>query len=181
MSLVPSFTLLQPGVIKVALSVWRDEAHGKVGEHIDIEDSDDGENPKENDNDQGMGVDNQNSGLPSSSPPRSSPRSSSPPPNNLQRPQAAPSSTTLEEDDPEFWKMLEAGMEAPVSHVPSGPPSTRPNSSMDEDEDMWGIVDEIEGEALNATSSAVEPAAPVALGPLPANHPADDDWEDMYA
>ena len=169
--------LLQHGIIKVALSVWRDEAHGKVGEHIDIEDSGDDENPKENDKDQGMGVDNQNTGLPSSSLPRSSPRSSSPLSNN---PQAAPSNTTLEEDDPEFWKMLEAGMEAPVSDMPSGPPSTRPNSSMDEDEDMWGIVDEIEAEASNATSSAVEPA-PVAAGPLPENHPADDDWEDMYA
>ncbi len=171
MSLVSPLTSLQPGVIKVALSVWRDEAHGKMGGHIDVEDSDDDENPKDNDKDQSMGVDNQESGLPSSSP-----RSSSPP---SQCPQAVPSKPTLEEDDPEFW-MLEAGMEAPLSDVPSGPPTTRPNSSMDEDEDMWDIVDEIEKEASGAISSTVEPA-PVAVGPLPENHPADDDWEDMYA
>jgi replication fork protection complex subunit Csm3/Swi3 len=83
-----------------------------------------------------------------------------------------------EDDDAEFWKTLDAGMEASLSDIPSAPPTSGPNSSMDEDEDMWDIVNEIEQETSN-TATAPD-AVTVALGPLPENHLQDDNWDDMY-
>lgn len=84
-----------------------------------------------------------------------------------------------EEDDAEFWNTIDAGMEASLSDVPSVPLTSGPNSSMDEDEDMWDIVNEVEREALStATGSAAGVA--VASGPLPENQPLDDDFDDMY-
>ena len=47
---------------------------------------------------------------------------------------------------------------------------------MDEDEDMWDLVNEIEQE-----TSANPKALPIAQGPAPQNQPAEDDWDDMYA
>jgi len=82
-----------------------------------------------------------------------------------------------EDDDSEFWKTIDTGVETSLSDIPSAPPTTGPNSTMDEDEDMWNIVNEVENEALS-TAAAAEVA--VASGPLPHDHAPDDDWEDMY-
>jgi hypothetical protein len=36
------------------------------------------------------------------------------------------------------------GMDTSLSDVPSTPPTTGPNSVMNEDEDLWNIIDEIQ-------------------------------------
>jgi hypothetical protein len=83
-----------------------------------------------------------------------------------------------DDDEAEFWKTIDEGMEASLSDMPSAPPTSGPNSTMDEDEDMWDIVNEVE---KDASSTAAAPAGVVvASGPLPENHPQDDDWDDMY-
>jgi hypothetical protein len=81
-----------------------------------------------------------------------------------------------EDDDAEFWKTIDTGMETSLSDIPSAPPTKGPNSTMDEDEDMWNIVNEVEKEALNTAAASVV----VASGPLPQDHTQDEDWEDMY-
>lgn len=125
-----------------------------------------------------MDTDDPNVGLPPSSPPRSS----SPPavPSNRDGPASRPTQSSAprnggidDNDDEAFWKALDAGIEDPLSDAPPAP-STGPNSSMDEDEDMWDLVNEIE-----ETSSASK-ALSVAQGPQPEHQPADDDWDDMY-
>jgi hypothetical protein len=42
----------------------------------------------------------------------------------------------LQDDDDEFWKNLDVGMDTSLSDVPSTPPTTGPNSVMNEDEDL---------------------------------------------
>lgn len=49
---------------------------------------------------------------------------------------------------------------------------------MDEDEDMWDVANEVERNAENTATNTAEIA--VASGPLPQNHPSDDDLDDMY-
>jgi len=83
-----------------------------------------------------------------------------------------------EDDDAEFWKTIDTRMETSLSDIPSAPPTTGPNSTMDEDEDMWDIVNEVEAEALSTAAASADVA--VASGPLPQGHTQDDDWEDMY-
>ena len=93
--------------------------------------------------------------------------------------QAPPSTNHNPEydDDAEFWKTIDTGVETSLSDIPSAPPTTGPNSTMDEDEDMWNIVNEVEKEA---SSTAAATAEVVASGPLPQNQTQDDDWDDMY-
>ena len=83
-----------------------------------------------------------------------------------------------EDDDAEFWKTIDAAMEASLSDLPAAPPTSGPNSSMDEDEDMWDIANEIERNAESTATNTAE--ITVASGPLPQNHPLDDDLDDMY-
>ncbi|KAF9535300.1 replication fork protection component Swi3-domain-containing protein [Crepidotus variabilis] len=166
--------------MNVSLSVWRDQAHGKPiqlpeddeedGEEVDVI-VDDGELRTSKTHD-----------LPPSSPHRPSSRGSSPPTD-------APDA---DEDDEEFWKSLDMGlpgggapMEEPLSDVPPAPPtSSGAPSDMDEDEDMWDIVNQIEQEASGPTGTGdVENSARAsgfAAGALLNKPHPKDDWDDMY-
>ena len=146
---------------KVALSVWRDEAKGKVVKHIEInsDDDDDDEGSQKREKDKGTEAGDRGVGGPPSSPPHSSPpRPTSPlarqstlgSPHHTQ--QVANDRTNdmfQDDDDDEFWKNLDMGMDTSLSDVPSAPPTTGPNSVMDEDEDLWNSVDEIEKATWN--------------------------------
>ncbi len=181
------FRLLDPSLYtygifsKVALSVWRDEAHGKVAKHIEINSDDDGDDEgSQKQKDKSTEAGDRGVGPPSSPPHSSPPRPTSPlaRQNTLglsHQPQQVADSRTndvFQDDDDEFWKNLDVGIDTSLSDVPSAPPTTGPNSVMDEDEDMWNIIDEIEKVPNNAIA--------VAAGPQPENQPPNDDWDDMY-
>jgi len=170
---------------KVALSVWRDEAKGKVVKHIEInsdDDDDDDEGSQNREKEKDTEAGDRGVGGPPSSPPHSSPLRPTLPlarQSTLGSPQQSQpvadgrtNDMFQDDDDDEFWKNLDMGMDTSLSDVPSAPPTTGPNSVMDEDEDMWNIVDEIE-KAPNNTIA-------VASGPQPENQPPDDDLDDMY-
>lgn len=148
--------------------------HGKSAKHIEINSDDDGGDERQEGKSMEAGArnaDNPPSSLPHSSPPRVTSHEL----NTLHQSQAAiigPTNDMFQDDD-EFWKKLDAGMDTSLSDVPSAPPTTGPNSVTDEDEDMWNIVDEIEKEVSKDT-------VPVASGPQPENQPLDDDLDDMY-
>jgi hypothetical protein len=111
---------------------------------------------------------------------RACPRSSSPITLHNDADHAPPTTRNdnPEDDDPELWNTIDAGMGASLSDIPCTSPTSGPNSSMDEDEDMWNIVNEVETQALGKTVAPAEVA--VASGPLPQDHMQDDDWDDMY-
>ncbi|CAA7271659.1 unnamed protein product [Cyclocybe aegerita] len=167
----------------VALSVWRDEAHGKFRAPVDEEEEEEEEDNNQEEN-KPMQTDNEGSGLPPSSPPRSS----SPPVNVRPTQRSSPPAQRDEDDDAAFWAGLEGNNAGSSSDAPPAP-STTGNSSVDEDEDMWDIVNEIEQES---TSKHPAPPAPPAAGAPngiaqgasapPPNPPVpdDDDWDDMY-
>lgn len=157
----------------MALSVWRDEAHGKFTNHFDInEDIESGEeeliqdkNERTEREDNDIRASLARSSLITNDAPATDPLV------------AAARNHNPEEDDEEIWKTIDAGIEASVSDIPTAPPTSGANSSMDEDEDMWDIVNEVEKDALNVATALAE--VPLAAGPLPENH-QDDDWDDMY-
>jgi replication fork protection complex subunit Csm3/Swi3 len=168
---------------KVALSVWRDEAQGKVVKHIEINSDDDGddEGSQNREKDKSTEAGDRGIGPPSSPPHSSPPRPTSPlarqnilgsPPHQSQQVVDGRTNDMFRDDDDEFWKNLDMGMDMSLSDVPSAPPTSGPNSVMDEDEDLWNIVDEIE-KAPNNTIA-------VASGPQPENQPPNDDLDDMY-
>ncbi|KAJ3501702.1 hypothetical protein NLJ89_g9221 [Agrocybe chaxingu] len=172
-------TLCHSRRMTVALSVWRDEAHGKFRAPVDDEEDDDNQ-----DEDNQMQTDNGDAGQPPSSPPRSS----SPLVDDRSTQRNGPEAQPDEDDDVAFWARLEGNNAGSSSDVPPAP-STAGNTSMDEDEDMWDIVNEIEQQS--ASKPPAPPTPPAAGAPngnaqgalaLPPNPPLpdDDDWDDMY-
>lgn len=90
-----------------------------------------------------------------------------------------------EEDDEEFWRSMDDfGGESFGAHAAPPAPVAPRASAMDDDDDMWDIINEME--QSTTAKSAAPSAAPAPPTPLPVVAPAtgepepDDDWDDMY-
>lgn len=161
-------------MLKVSLSVWRDEAHGRfnksnVDEDVEgIEDGDDVNNSRV--------VEHSNLALPSPSslqasstePSRAIPNTES---NSRETETAGIQGIDFGGDDEASPRSITGDTSQKVST--NGISAT--NSSMDQDQEMWDIVDEFEKEAQ--TPSAV---VPMTQPTIPDPHDSGDDWEDMY-
>jgi len=160
-------------MFKVSLSFWRDEAHGRLNRSNTPEDDEGMEDGDEVDN--SRVVEHSNPNLP---PPSSFQASSTEP----SRADANTESTSREteagiqgidfvEEDEAFWRSPEivTGDEVSTNGI------SATNSSMDQDQEMWDIVNEFEkeGQTLSVVVPVTQPTIPV---------PPDsgDDWEDMY-
>jgi replication fork protection complex subunit Csm3/Swi3 len=88
----------------------------------------------------------------------------------------------LEEDEEEaFWKSLDE-YAGDSSDVPPAS-TTAANSSADEDEFMWDVLDEVESTSmvkLAGTASVPPPSTNSVEVSTTANPNAADDWDDMY-
>jgi len=169
-----------PPHLKVSLSVWRDEAHGRL--RRDDEDSvDDDENSQHQD------ANNARSSR--FSPSRPSSRGSSLTSGTSQVDRAPmtpqrdvpPTSNREEDEDEAFWKSLDE-YAGDSSDAPPAP-TTVANSSVEEDEFMWDVLDEVE------VTSTINLAGSTSLPPPPTNSvevstttnpDVADDWDDMY-
>ena len=164
-------------MLKVSLSVWRDEAHGRFNtnnaeDDEGIEDGDDVNNSRV--------VEHSNPNLP----PPSSFRASSTEPsranantetNSRDIEAARIQSNDFGGDDEAFWRSPERSITGDTSQKISTNGMSAANSSMDQDQEMWDIVNEFEKEGQ--TPSAV---APMTQPRIPEPPDYGDDWEDMY-
>ncbi|KAF8163344.1 replication fork protection component Swi3-domain-containing protein [Crassisporium funariophilum] len=169
----------------VSLSVWRDEAHGrKTGKnpYDDVDEDDDAEHAPQGEPRMRPGFSpERNSSRASSLPVASSPGTTSGEANGVQNEARPPPLTAnMDEGDEEaFWNSLDNMDGDPVSDVPPAP-SSAANTSMDEDEDMWDIINELESEtAVTSIPQPVPAHVPPATATEPHVNPADD-WDDMY-
>lgn len=179
----------------MALSVWRDEFHGRPGERQALDIDEDEDNPGAIDDEEqveqnrAMGIDNATSRPPRSSPSVPSSRASSPPAaSGAESSSRGPGPSFSEpepDEDEEFWKSLDdfgdntMGAHAPPPPPPKAAPASAQPSGFDDDEDMWDIIDQVEKEASGKQSAAPKPSS----RPAPAEHEYADpsDWDDMYA
>jgi len=153
-------------MLKVSLSVLRDEAHGRLN----------GSNVPEDDE----GIDDEDL------PPPSSFQASSTDPSRVN---ADPESTGRDSeaagiqsidfngDDEATWRSLQNTTEDTSQKVSTS--TSAVNSSMDQDQEMWDIVDEFEkeGQAPSAVATTTQTTTPE-----PTDGPFDpgDDCEDIY-
>ena len=162
---------------KVSLSVWRDEAHGRLNKSNAPED-DDGIEDGDDVNNSGV-VEHSNPNLPS---PSSFQASSTEP----SRANAFTESNSRETEaewiqgidfggDDEASRRSPKSITGDTSQKVSTNGISATNSSMDQDQEMWDIVDEFEKEGQ--TPSAV---APMTQPTIPEPPDSGDDWEDMY-
>jgi len=158
---------------KVSASVWRDEAHGRFN-GSNAREEDEGIEDGDNLNANSTPVEHNNSDLP---PPSSMQASSTDPSRDAESREtraAGIQGIDFDEDDEASWRSLD-NMAGDISQkVPTGTSAT--SSSMDQDQEMWDIVNEFEKE--NQTPSAVAPMPQ----PQPPDRPFEpgDDWDDMY-
>ncbi|KAF8910972.1 replication fork protection component Swi3-domain-containing protein [Gymnopilus junonius] len=170
--------------MNVSLSVWRDEAHGRPTKQIDDRDEGEGADVEQMSPEQ-MNTEDRSSG-PRYSPSHDQPRASSshpesesdlsPQPSNQIRPASEPSDSREEDDEESFWRSMDEF--SGNSSDPLPVPTTAANSSVDENEEMWNIIDEVEKVA------AKNPSAPttttVTHPPQIQQEEPPDDWDDMY-
>jgi replication fork protection complex subunit Csm3/Swi3 len=164
-------------MLKVSLSVWRDEAHGHLDrsnapeDDEEIEDGDDVNNSRV--------VEHSNPNLPSPS----SFQVSSTEPSRANADTESNSRETEAEniqgidfggDDEASWRSPKS-ITGDASQKVSTNGISATNSSMDQDQEMWDIVNEFENEGQ--TPSAV---APMTQPTIPEPPDSGDDWEDMY-
>lgn len=199
--------------VQVRLSVWRDEFKGLAHEPGSDSENENGNEDEDMDAEPSVEPSRRQSTAPSSASHRSS---SPPPPPTSRPPSAAsehddifdddfeallqqagssvqtasisaPNSkstaATTVDDEEAFWADMD--MAGEMDQAPP-PAVSKPNDAMDEDEDMWDIIDQVNKES--ATTSARAP--PSASGEIPQPSPprpppepqyADpSDWDDMY-
>ncbi|KAH9484213.1 Swi1-interacting protein swi3 [Psilocybe cubensis] len=161
--------------MNVALSVWRDEAHGRPSKQTNTSEGEDSED------EDGQSKNQNTSPSRASSPPLSAPPSEG---DMLERPspqsfEAPPNSGRDEDEQEDFWRSLdEFNNDTSSESLPV--PTTAPSSTMDEDEEMWDLIDEVERAEQAAKQSASSNAAAPSTEP-PGNHNLEEDeWEDMY-
>ncbi|KAF9483760.1 Swi3-domain-containing protein [Pholiota conissans] len=172
--------------MNVALSVWRDEAHGITNRRKTMEDESDHNEVNDNvgrdiqmDTDDHQPRPQSASSMPSS-------RASSPPATSaaesevLLQPRVAAliaPSQHGEEEEEAFWRSLdEVGSHTSGAHAPAAASAAVPQLSMDDDEEMWDIINEVEQSA--AKPSNLSPPSLAASAGVDTD-PADD-WDDMY-
>ena len=164
-------------MLKVSLSVWRDEAHGRLNRNNTpeddegIEDGDDANNSRV--------VEHSNPNL---SPPSSFQAFST----EISRTDANTESNSRETeaagiqgidfggDDDVFWSSPDITT-GDKSQKVATKDITATDSSMDQDQEMWDIVNELEKEGQ--IPSAVAPMTQPTIQVPP---DSGDDWEDMY-
>ncbi|KJA27356.1 hypothetical protein HYPSUDRAFT_35226 [Hypholoma sublateritium FD-334 SS-4] len=181
--------------MNVALSVWRDEAHGVQRKGAEDDDNNEDLGHADQADDELMDTDDLHPRPRSSSVPSS--RVSSPPATSeaendgplrptVEAPNAA-SQHGEEDEDEAFWRSMDdfGGDSFGAHAAPPAPVAPRAPVVDDDDDDMWDIINEME------QSTAVKSAAPSA-GPAPPASPMpvivpvtgepepDDDWDDMY-
>ncbi|KAF8798065.1 Swi3-domain-containing protein, partial [Phlegmacium glaucopus] len=163
----------------VSLSVWRDEAHGHFNGNNARED-DEGREDGDNLNVDSTRMEHNNQDLP---PPSSLQASSTDPPRaqanteSRQTRAAEIEGIDFDGDDEAFWRSLDNMAGDTSQNVSTDTSAT--NSTMDQDQDMWDIVNELEkgGEAPSVVVPMPQPTIPA-----PPDRPFDpgDDWDDMY-
>ncbi|KDR81656.1 hypothetical protein GALMADRAFT_221522 [Galerina marginata CBS 339.88] len=181
--------------MNVSLSVWRDDAHGRPNKKNDDSDDEDmrGGDDEGRENDENMNAEDRDASLPlpGSSPTHISSRATSLPVSGLGSDIDMPTrlshvSTVSQfaappgEDEDTFWRSMDEF--SGHSSDPPPAPTTAANSSMDEDEDMWDIIDEVERSSADkstAPSTTTMTTNSTATEP-PGNQADPDDWDDMY-
>ena len=161
-------------MLKVSLSVWRDEAHGRLNESNAPED-DEGIEDGDDVNSSRI-VEHSNFNIPSPSsfqasstePSRANANTES---NSREAEATGIQGIDLGRDDEASPKSITGDTSQEVST--NGISAT--NSSMDQDQEMWDIVDEFEKEhqTPSAVASMTQPTIQEPPDPI-------DDWEDMY-
>lgn len=161
--------------------MWRDEAHGRL-QRDDDDSNDDDENPqRQADNAE---ANTPSSPAPRSSPSRPSPRGSSPTSQTDHIPEPRPVSDIDEDEQEAFWKSLDE-VAGDSSDAPQAP-TTGANSSVDGDDYMWDILDDIETTSTTEHSNLppdVPPQSTSAVEVTTTANPSTniaDDWDDMY-
>jgi replication fork protection complex subunit Csm3/Swi3 len=161
---------------KVSLSVWRDEAHGRLNRRNTPEDDEEIEDG--DDVNKSRVVEQSNPDLP----PPSLFRASSTEPSRANANTESNSRETeaigiqgidFGADDEAFWSSPSITGNTSQNVFTNGISTT--NSSKDQDQEMWDIVNEFEKEGQ--TPSAVAPMTQPAILVPP---DSGDDWEDMY-
>lgn len=156
----------------MSLSVWRDEAHGRLNRSNT---PDDDEAIEEEVNNSRV-VEHSNPNLPPPSSFQASPKEPSrananTESNSRETEAAGIQGIDFGEDDEAFWRSPEIITGDKVST--NGISAT--DSSIDQDQEMWDIVNEFEKEGQ--TPSAV---APMTQPTIPVPPDSVDDWDDMY-
>ena len=159
-------------MLKVSLSVWRDGAHGRFNRSNAPED--DEEIVDGDDVNNSHVVEHSNPNLP----PPSSFRASSTEPScanlntesNSRETEAGIQGIDFGKDD----RMSPKSITGDTSQKVSTNGISATNSSMDQDQEMWDIVDEFEKEGQTPA------VAPMTQPTMPEPPDSGDDWEDMY-
>lgn len=159
----------------MAVSVWRDEAHGrfKGNAHEDDEEIEDADKVD------GAHVEHSNPILPPLSlQPSTDPSRATANAESNSRETRTVRMQDIDGDDEAFWRSLE-NMAGDTSQKASTSGISATNSSMDQDQEMWDIVNEFEKES--EAPSAVAHIPPPTISEPP-DRPFDpgDDWDDMY-
>jgi len=164
-------------MLKVSLSVWRDEAHGRFNKSNAAEDDEGIEDMDDVSN--SHVVEHSNPIIP---PPSSFQASSTEPSranantesNTRETEAAGVQDIDFNEDDETFWRSL-GDISGDTSQNISANGISATSSSMDQDQEMWDIVDEFQKEVQTPTA-----VAPVTQPTVSEPPDSGDDWEDMY-
>lgn len=180
---------------QVSLSVWRDEAHGITNRRKDTDDEEDDNGDGGNADhveDTQMDTDDRqlrprsSSSIPSSrasSPPATSGAESEVPLQPRVEAPKAPSQHGEEDDEEAFWRSLdEFGEESSGAHAPAPVPTAVPPAPMDDDDEMWDIINEVEQSTAQTSNRPppAPPSKPPSAIPAAAEPEPEDDWDDMY-
>lgn len=148
---------------KVSLSVWRDEAHGRFNKSNTREDDEGMED--DNDVNNSHAVEHNNPDLPPSSLFQASSEDASV---NTESNRREADTTGIDFD---------ANVEASQRSLRDiGENTSATNSPIDQDQEMWDIVDEFEKEAPSTLVPIPQRTIPEPPGPFDPG----DDWDDMY-
>jgi replication fork protection complex subunit Csm3/Swi3 len=164
-------------MLKVSLSVWRDEAQGRLNRSNVLEDDEGIDDGDDVNNSHVVEHSNPNLSLPSSFQASSTEPSHANANTESNSREAEPAGTQgidCDRDDEASWRSPKS-ITGDASQKVSTNGISSINLSMDQDQEMWDIVDEFEkeGKTPSAVASMTQPMIP---------EPTDsgDDWEDMY-
>lgn len=151
---------------KVSASVWRDEAHGRLNNKNNAHEDDEIEEGDDVNSSRVVEHDNLDSSLTNPSRAQANTESSS-----REVEAAGTQGINFDGDDETSWR-------SPARASTSGASGAK--SSMDQDKEMWDIVNELEQEGQ--ASSGVAASTLQSTIPEPPNRPFDpgEDWDDMY-
>lgn len=159
-------------MLKVSLSVWRDEAHGRLNRN-NTADDDEGIEDGDDVNNSHV-VEHSNPSLPppssfQASPTEPSRANANTESNSREIELAGIQGIDFGEDDEVFWRSPEIITKVSTNGI------SATNPSIDQDQEMWDIVNEFEKEGQ--TPSTV---APMTQPTIPVPPDSGDDWDDMY-